>query len=44
MTEIKKTITIEAPPSAVFKALTDEKQLTDWFPTRPGWSQGWEGR
>ncbi len=34
MTEIKKTITIEALPSAVFRALTDEKQLTDWFPNQ----------
>ena len=34
MTEIKKTITIEAPPSSVFRALTDEKQMTDWFPNQ----------
>lgn len=29
---IRKTITIEAPPRAVFKALTDENELTAWFP------------
>jgi uncharacterized protein YndB with AHSA1/START domain len=32
--EIKKTIVIEAPPSAVFRALTDEKALTEWFPNQ----------
>lgn len=30
--EIIKTIVIAAPPQAVFKALTDEKELTKWFP------------
>jgi uncharacterized protein YndB with AHSA1/START domain len=36
MTEeiIKKTIVIEAPPSAVFRALTDEQELTQWFPSQ----------
>ena len=31
--EIKKTIIIDAPPEAVFKALTDEKDLVQWMPT-----------
>jgi uncharacterized protein YndB with AHSA1/START domain len=30
--EIRKTILINAPPNTVFKALTDEKELTKWFP------------
>jgi uncharacterized protein YndB with AHSA1/START domain len=30
--EIRKTIEINAPPEAVFKALTDENELTQWFP------------
>ena len=30
--EIRKTVTIEAPPEAVFKALTDEKELVQWMP------------
>ena len=34
MTEIKKIITVEAAPSAVFKALTDEKEMTQWFPSQ----------
>jgi uncharacterized protein YndB with AHSA1/START domain len=29
--EIRKTIVVEASPSVVFKALTDEKELTQWF-------------
>jgi uncharacterized protein YndB with AHSA1/START domain len=32
--EIRKTIVIDAPPQVVFKALTDEKQLTEWFPNQ----------
>jgi len=31
--EIRKTIVIDAPPHVVFKALTDEKELTQWFPS-----------
>jgi uncharacterized protein YndB with AHSA1/START domain len=30
--EIRKTIVVEAPPEAVFKALTDEKELVQWMP------------
>ena len=30
--EIVKTIVVEAPPSQVFKALTDEKDLVQWMP------------
>lgn len=30
--EIKKTIIIDASPDVVFNALTDEKELTNWFP------------
>ena len=30
--EIKKTIVIDARPQAVFRAITDEKELTNWFP------------
>jgi uncharacterized protein YndB with AHSA1/START domain len=33
-TEIRKTIEIDAPLEAVFKALSDEKELTRWFPSR----------
>lgn len=33
MTEtIAKSIIIDAPPSKVFQAITDEKELTNWFP------------
>ncbi len=32
--EIKKTIVIDASPAVVFKALTDEKELTQWFPNQ----------
>lgn len=35
MTEtITKNITINASPHVVFKALTDEKELTNWFPNQ----------
>jgi uncharacterized protein YndB with AHSA1/START domain len=30
--EIKKTIVIDASPQAVFKAITDPSELTNWFP------------
>ncbi len=30
--EIKKELVIKSPPSRVFKAITDPKQLTQWFP------------
>lgn len=30
--EIKKTIEVDAPPSVVFRALTDEKELEKWLP------------
>ena len=30
--EIRKMVTIDAPSQVVFKALTDEKELTKWFP------------
>lgn len=30
--EIRKTIEINASPKTVFKALTDENELTQWFP------------
>jgi uncharacterized protein YndB with AHSA1/START domain len=32
VTEIKKNIVIDATPEAVFKAITDPKELTNWFP------------
>jgi len=32
--EIRKTIVIDAPPAIVFSALTDEKELTQWFPNQ----------
>jgi uncharacterized protein YndB with AHSA1/START domain len=32
--EIRKTIVIDASPAVVFKALTDEKELTQWFPNQ----------
>ena len=32
--EIRKTIVIAAPPQVVFRALTDEKELTNWFPNQ----------
>lgn len=32
LTEIRKTIAIDAKPEVVFKAITDEKELTMWFP------------
>ena len=31
MIETKKTIVIDAPPSVVFKALTDEAELVQWM-------------
>ena len=30
-TEIRKTIIIDAPPSRVFKALTEENELNQWY-------------
>lgn len=30
--EIRKTIVIDASPQAVFKAITDPSELTNWFP------------
>jgi uncharacterized protein YndB with AHSA1/START domain len=30
---ITKSITVDAPPSKVFQAITDEKELTNWFPS-----------
>jgi uncharacterized protein YndB with AHSA1/START domain len=30
--EIKKSIVINASPEVVFRALTDPKELTNWFP------------
>lgn len=32
--EIRKTIVVDASPAAVFKALTDEKELAQWFPNQ----------
>jgi len=32
--EIRKTIVIDASPAAVFRALTDEKELLQWFPNQ----------
>ena len=32
MTEIRKTIEIDAPSETVFKALSDQNELTNWFP------------
>ena len=31
--EIRKSIEIDAPPDAVYRALTDEKELVRWMPT-----------
>jgi uncharacterized protein YndB with AHSA1/START domain len=30
--EIRKTLTIDAPPQVVFRALTDEEELVQWWP------------
>lgn len=30
--ELRKMVVIDAPPEAVFKALTDEKELVEWMP------------
>jgi uncharacterized protein YndB with AHSA1/START domain len=30
--EIRKTLTIDAPPQVVFSALTDEKEFVQWWP------------
>ncbi|MDQ3847604.1 MAG: SRPBCC family protein [Thermoproteota archaeon] len=30
--ELRKTIEIDAPAHAVFRALTDSKELTQWWP------------
>jgi uncharacterized protein YndB with AHSA1/START domain len=32
ITEIRKTIIIDATPEVVFKAITDPNELTHWFP------------
>jgi uncharacterized protein YndB with AHSA1/START domain len=32
--EIRKTILVNATPDMVFKALTDEKELLQWFPNQ----------
>lgn len=32
--EIRKTIVIDARPEAVFRALTDERELAQWFPNQ----------
>jgi uncharacterized protein YndB with AHSA1/START domain len=32
--EIRKTIVVDALPAVVFKALTDEKELAQWFPNQ----------
>jgi uncharacterized protein YndB with AHSA1/START domain len=32
--EIRKSIVIDARPEVIFKALTDEKELTQWFPNQ----------
>jgi uncharacterized protein YndB with AHSA1/START domain len=32
MSDLKKTIEIDAPVRAVFSALTDQKELTQWWP------------
>ena len=30
--EVAKNIVIDAPPEVVFKAITDQIELTNWFP------------
>jgi uncharacterized protein YndB with AHSA1/START domain len=30
--ELRKSVTIDAPPEVVFRALTDEKELVQWMP------------
>jgi uncharacterized protein YndB with AHSA1/START domain len=30
--EIRKSVVIDAPPDMVFKAISDDKELPDWFP------------
>lgn len=30
--EIRKIVVIDAPPDMVFKAISDKKELTEWFP------------
>ena len=30
--EIRKIVVIDAPPDMVFKAISDEKELIEWFP------------
>jgi len=32
--EIRKSVEIDAPPEAVFRALTDERELIRWIPTK----------
>jgi uncharacterized protein YndB with AHSA1/START domain len=32
LVEIKKTIIIDASPEIVFEAITDPRELTNWFP------------
>lgn len=29
---IRKIVVIDAPPDMVFKAISDEKELIEWFP------------
>jgi len=41
---IEKTIEIEAPVSAVWKALTDAEELTNWFPLEAKVTPGKDGR
>jgi uncharacterized protein YndB with AHSA1/START domain len=40
--EVRKTIVIDAQPGVVFKALTDEKELAQWFPDHAVLEPGWE--
>jgi len=30
--EVTKNVVIDAPPEVVFKAITDQNELTNWFP------------
>ena len=29
---IRKSVVVDAPPDMVFKAISDEKELIEWFP------------
>lgn len=42
--EIRKTIVIDARPEVVFKALTDEQELTQWFPNQAAFEARVGGR